>query len=150
MNTLEILKEYIINNINTFIDELSTDDIVLQTIESKNVVIDEIDTDKYLSEVMIYIIPDEYTYERQTFQSDLVYQRVNLFLFVRKDSTANLIKKLFYYNSAFKSTIRNNPTLGSNVDDCILTGQTYYQGVEGVKDIKGMEYNLMLSYQEEY
>lgn len=150
MVVLNGIRTYLVNNLNTYINALSTEDFPLEEIEDKNIVIDEVDTDKYLSEIMIYLIPEEYTYERNTFSSDNVVQRLNIFLFVRKDTSTNLINKLFKYNSALKSAIRDNPTFNALVDDCVLVSQFYYQGVEGTKDIKGMEYNLNVSYQEDY
>lgn len=150
MVVLNGIRTYLVNNLNTYINALSTEAFPLDEIEDKNVVIDEVDTDRYLSEIMIYLIPEEYTYERNTFSSDNVVQRLNIFLFVRKDTSTNLINKLFKYNSALKSTIRDNPTFNALVDDCVLVSQFYYQGVEGTKDIKGMEYNINVSYQEEY
>jgi hypothetical protein len=150
MNVIESLKTYILDNINPYIIALSTVELPLTTIDSAKIAIDDVDTDKYLSNVMIYLIPDEATYERLTLQSDNVLQRVNVMIFVRKDTSANLITKLFLYNSAFKALMRHDPTIGNIVDDSKLDSQQYYQGVEGSNDIKAMEYNISLQYQEEY
>lgn len=150
MDILQGLKNFLLTNINTQLTELSTEAFPLTQLQDKNIVIDEVDTDKYLSEVMIYIIPDEYNYQRDTYSSDFVTQRISIFIFVRKDTSENLIRKLFLYNNAFKAAVRSNLSLNDLVDDCVLVSQTFYQGVEGTKDIKGMEYNINLTYQEEY
>jgi len=150
MNMIEGFRQFLIDNLNSFVAEVQSADIELAEFTGNNIVIDDIDTDKYQYEVMIYIIPEEWEYQKDTLESDVVTQNLSLLLFVRKDNSVNLAKKVFLYNDAIKMMFRAYQNLNGMVDQCNLLSQTYYQGVEGIKDIKGMEYNISLVYQENY
>jgi hypothetical protein len=145
---LDGIKTFIVNNINSYVEEPV--DLEIETITDDYVAVEFPDTDSMRKSVMFYIVPDNEDFEYLTMSSDLASFNSTIFILIKKDTQENLITKAFTYFSALYQAIRNDPTLTSVVDETTIQTMEFYPAVEANKAIVGVEAKLLIKYAKEF
>ncbi len=140
LDTLEI---FILNNLGSYLSKYSTEDVPLTAPIS--VIRDYPDFDKNNTALSLYVLPDYFEFEYLDVGGEYeLTLRVNVYCFVRKDSTATLQLQSFRQLKAMTEMIRDNPTLGDGVQDSTLIDGDIFNDVEGDENIKGYKISLDL------
>lgn len=106
------------------------------------VVIDAFDGDKYRDNVVIYVQPQDFSFESLSLQSEIVRNQITNIVTFRGRPSDELMTTSLRYLEAFRNMIRENPTLGSTVDDSRITEAHIYANVEGAPNMTAFEFML--------
>lgn len=148
-NTIEIYektRECFVNHINDYLNQNCPFDVTVPALEDKNIVIDFPDLDKIPHQNMIYIIPDYFEITPQTVCTNLVNSMIKVYIFCKRDSHDNLIKRASTYFNALCQTVMKHPTLDGAVNLCEMTSADYYPSVTASSTVAAYEVNINLRY----
>ncbi len=140
---VESLKKNILDNYGKYLDEKNTDDVPLNMVSEKNITTDDIDTNKYSSETVMFVIPELVKYTSLSMDSELVEFETDIFIALRKYPVKTLYLQALRHGDAFKKMILENSSL-NNVD-FEMSSADYVQGVEGDENIKGVMVHVKMS-----
>jgi len=145
---LEKVKSFLVDHINSNVEAIAG--LTIDTISADNILIDYPDTDSMKNNVMFYIVPENEDFTYLTLSSDLASMYATIYILVKRDNQQNLIKKAFSYFSAMYQTIREEPSLGGEVDEATFETMEFYPAVEANKSIVGIETKILIKYAKEF
>jgi len=143
---LEGLKQFILSDYNTLVEELSEPDIPLVPVDERHLVIGEIDLDKYTASHVVCVMPTREDYEDLSLGENEAQLQVEIYIFVRKASPALLYKQSQRYGQILKQAIYNDETLGNTVQECKVLAQEVFFGVEGDASVQAIKLECSLTY----
>lgn len=146
-NIIDGIKELIVNNINYYIAEETTASVPLTAIESKNVVLYDLDFDKYTYPIVIFLVPDAEIYEPSTMEGDTATTTLKAYIATRKAAQDTLFRQCLRYTACLFRVLYGEPTIGGTADDLRIVDCEYYNGIEANADIKVAEVTINLLYQ---
>jgi len=141
------LKTYLVANLPGYLEDISTVEIDLGTVVAKQIVLFDMDPDKYKNPLTIYIIPDQETFEATSIDGYSSDSSLSIYVVWRGDTRENLYRKTLRTAAALIEALRADPTLGGYAGDVRLDGMDYYQAVEGNEDLKSAELRFSLLYE---
>lgn len=148
-NTLAIydgVRDCLVKHINDYLNNNCPFDVIVPSIEDKNVVVDFPELDKIPFNNTIYIIPDYFEISPQTVCTNLVTSAIKIYVFCKRDAHDNLIKRASTYFNAVCQTIMRYPTLDGTVNYAEMTSADYYPAVTANGSISAYEINVNLRY----
>ena len=149
MEIIEDIRQYIINNVNASIKKLSTTELPLADLTSKNIVTSEIDTDKYKFNTMVHLIDGEEVYEDYGNSTNLKLASLPLVITVLVkcgSSLEELYLKTKRYAAAVIACLIVDPTLGGKVSPIRVNSANYAYRVEGADGYNCIDINLEFEY----
>jgi hypothetical protein len=144
---LEALKQFILADYNTLVEDCSTVDLPLTPVEESHLVIGEIDLDKQTSSHVICILPQSEEYADLTIEASEAQLLVEIYIFVNKASPQKLYQTAQAYAQCLKQAIWNDSTLGDVISECKILKMLTYYGVEGSPDRQAIMLECVLSYE---
>lgn len=144
LTIIEAMETTIEDNINTYIDNH------LPNLSAANVRIDFPDVDSMPRDVMIYLHPNYAQYETLATTNDRSLFTVSVYLLCKRDSMANLTKKMFGYYNALYETLRRHMELGGVVDFSAITDVEFYPAIDMNKNVQGAEISVTVEYTKDF
>lgn len=148
-NTIEVyegVRDCLLNHINEYLHSNNPYDVEVPELEEKNFAIDFPDLDKIPQQNMVYIVPDYLELNPQTTCTKIVDNNVKVYIFCKRDSHDNLIKRASTYFNAICQVCIKHTTLDNTVNLCELRSADYYPSVTASNTIAAFELNLNLKY----
>ncbi len=106
---------------------------------------DYFDVDKYKDNIVVYLTPDpEYNFEELSNESKLLNHSLDIFITFKGDSEANLKTLSKSYLQYFYQMVKENQSLGKNVDYAFIENFKYYDGIEGMQVSKAVYIRLKI------
>ena len=148
-NTLEVydgVRDCLSRHINDYLNQNCPFDITVPAIEDSQITVDFPDLDKIPYNNAIYIIPDYYEIQPQTVCTNLVTSAIKIYIFCKRDSHDNLIKRASTYFNAVCQTIMRYPNMEGAVNYAEMTIADYYPAVTASNTMAAYELNVSLRY----
>lgn len=144
---LDGMKAYLVANLNTYLTQGDTVELDLGSIAAKNIILFDLDPDKYKYNLTITIVPESDEFEATTVDGYAASSTISIYMIHRGDTRENLYKKTIRTTAALIKCFLADPTLDGIVGDMLLQGMDYYQAIEGNEDLKGAELRLQVLYE---
>lgn len=137
--------DFIEDNLPIYLEALGSKYPTITIDEPDQYVEDYFDIDKYKDNINVFLTPDaEYNYQSLSNESMNMFHALDVFI-TFKGNTEDILEKLSrIYLEAFFSLVKDNQTLGNNVDNSIIEQIRYYDGIEGLKTAKAVYIRIMI------
>ncbi len=133
-NILESLKQFLLADYNSLLEELSSVDVPLIQLTEKNICVGYIDLEKNTAAHVVSILPVQEQYEGLTLDTTEAQLQVELYIFARKASPVVLYNQLSRYGQILKEALYANPTISDAISEVKVLDMEIYFGVEGTVD----------------
>ena len=131
------LDDFLLENYQVYLDREETE-LVLSAPEKNNQ--DEVDLDKYRGDTEIFLVPNGPEFDVETLDgSRAVELSLDLYVFLRGDTTENLYAKVNHFADALLELVKENPLLSGTIGEINIERIQIYQAAEGKKGIKGFK-----------
>jgi hypothetical protein len=121
------ITEYVKNNFNNFVESVNIDHYINEYL----------DFDLYTFNRIIFFKFEDYEYQELTNESNLETSSLTIFIVIRNDTEKNLHKQLREYASSFYNMFEaSNNNFGGIVDQGMINNVSFFDAVEGNKNIK--------------
>lgn len=142
-NVLEQLRDYISEHLCEYYDD---EDYATEF----GVEIDFPNTDNMKYKTMFFIEPESVTLEDLTQVTDLAQMTASVYIFCKRDSQENLIKRVFFYFNSFYKMVRSNDTLDNFVDFTKITSSEFYPAVEATGSITCIQAYIQFTWSKDF
>lgn len=144
---IDALTAMITGDFQIYLDKISTADYPLTA--PSRLALGGIDLDKNRDAVTAFIAPDDESYDEDTAAGgELTTARLDVFIFLKRESQDKLTRKILRYGRAFRDMVRTDPSLGGSAGYAHLESAEYFDGVEGSDAIKGIKLSLSILNEE--
>lgn len=133
---IEALKRLILDHYSDVLNEFRTKEVPLPMVLERNIVVGDIDLQKYRADTVMFILPDRTVWTELSINSELCEFEADIFIALQKSDRSSLHVAALRHMEAFKKMCLENPTIGS-VEVRALSGE-FIQGVEGSEEVKGV------------
>jgi len=135
---IDSLKTFILNNYKDYLDQAATPEIPLPMVKESNLVLGEVDPDRYTESPVIFIVPDEEAYSLETMEAEEEEDSLTLELYIKvcRNTSEKLYRQVLRYGACFRKMIQDHFTLGGAVTDTIIRSSEYFPAVEGASGTK--------------
>ena len=120
------IKSFIVSSVNDYIEEESTQEIPLDNVTAGNVILGQVDLQKYKSNIVVAVVPESQNDEENEIG---YYEQQSHFVvsFICRGATSEkLAKKMCAYARAFKRAIHIDSSLGDTVDDTQIGDANFF------------------------
>ena len=109
------------------------------------------DDDRMQYGTMLFIVPENGTWEVLTTESLLETVSVRVYIVVKPQAAYTsmdlLVKAVFDYFAALSNAIVTDPTLGNEIDEARINSFDFYPAVEGVAKAAGLDISMTLQFE---
>lgn len=123
---------------------------VRENLGADNFLIDFPDVDNMRKDIMFYIQPEYEDLEDLTVSSDTAAFDVSIYILCRRDTNANLIRKVFDCYQAIYQALRKNDSLDGFIEFSRITDMEYYPSVSSGQTMTAIEISLVMNWAKEF
>ena len=151
MEIVELIKKQLVDNINDSIAKFSTVELPLNDLASKNVIIADVDPDKYKFDTMVHVVQGRETYESLTYSNRVKEATLQITITIIERGEPNpekLYLKTVKYSAAVIDCLLMNSTLGGNAEFIDILESDYSPAVEGSAGLNAIDLTIEVTYQK--
>jgi len=126
VNLYNNIKAFILADVNDRIEELSTEEIPLSKIQSKNIVFGSVDPLKYTANIVCAIVPDSQRNGDEELGGYVVASQFTIAFLCRGAKSETLAKQICNYAKAFRDAVDNDTSLIDTVETSDLGEFNFY------------------------